>query len=171
MPYYQAGGYAYAAGGMSNYAAGGSIFGFLGKAVKSVAKVGAGLLTGGPLGGIAAAARELAPTPAANAPIPIMQPPFGLQGLQSLGPTPAQQRQGVVKVGVSPLGTVGVAFRKHRHMNAGNAKAARRAIRRIKSVRHLLTSIERELPHRKAVVHGGSRGVITRAEAARALRS
>lgn len=170
MPYYQAGGYAYAAGGRGNYQAGG-IFSFLGKAVKSVAKVGAGLLTGGPLGGIAAAARELAPTPAANTPIPIMQPPFGLEGLQGLTPTPAQKKQGVTAVGVSPLGTVGVAFRKHRHMNAGNAKAARRAIRRIKSVRHLLTSIERELPHRKAITRGGSPGVITRAEAARALRA
>lgn len=42
-----------------------------------------------------------------------------------------------------------VAGVKHRRMNAGNAKAARRAIRRIKAVRHLLHGIERELPHRK----------------------
>jgi len=51
-------------------------------------------------------------------------------------------------VGVSPLGTVGVHVKKSRRMNAGNAKAARRSIRRIKAVRHLLTSIEREMPHR-----------------------
>lgn len=56
-----------------------------------------------------------------------------------------------------------------RRMNAGNAKAARRAIRRIKAVRKLLQSIERELPRRPAA--RGSAGVITRREAARALRS
>lgn len=57
-----------------------------------------------------------------------------------------------------------------RRMNAGNAKAARRAIRRIKAVRHLLQSIEKELPRRPAARSGGSRGVITRSEASRALR-
>lgn len=165
MPYYGAGGYAYAAGGRGNYAAGG-IFSFLGKAVKSVAKVGGALLTGGPIAAAGAAVRELAPTPTANTPIPQL-PIFPMQGV----PTPKQQQQGVTAVGVSPLGTVGVRFGKHRHMNAGNAKAARRAIRRIKAVRHLLVGIERELPRRPAVHHGGSRGVITKAEAARALRS
>lgn len=44
---------------------------------------------------------------------------------------------------------------KKRRMNAGNAKAARRAIRRIKSVRHMLQAIERELP--KRTVHGHAR--------------
>lgn len=57
-----------------------------------------------------------------------------------------------------------------RRMNPGNAKAARRAIRRIKSVRKMLQSIESQLPKRKCT-HGGSRGVITRGEAARALRA
>lgn len=56
-----------------------------------------------------------------------------------------------------------------RRMNAGNAKAARRAIRRIKAVRKLLQGIERELP-RRPCGHRGSPGRITRAEAARALR-
>lgn len=59
--------------------------------------------------------------------------------------------------------------KKGRRMNAGNAKAARRAIRRIKGVRDLLKSIERELPRRPAA--RGSSGVITRREAERALRS
>lgn len=36
-----------------------------------------------------------------------------------------------------------------RRMNAGNAKAARRAVRRIKAVRHLLESIMREMPHKR----------------------
>jgi hypothetical protein len=60
-------------------------------------------------------------------------------------------------------------FLRSRRMNAGNAKAARRAIRRIKAVRKLLQGIERELPRRPAA--RSSRGVITRSEAARALRS
>lgn len=91
-------------------------------------------------------------------------------------PTVAAARGGAAKkkgykTGVSPLGTYGERRLKHRRMNAGNAKAARRSIRRIKAVRHLLQSIERELPHRKAVARGGSPGVITRREAMRALAS
>lgn len=39
---------------------------------------------------------------------------------------------------------------KRRRMNFGNAKAARRAIRRIKGVRRLLKSIEDQLPRRPA---------------------
>lgn len=39
---------------------------------------------------------------------------------------------------------------KRRRMNFGNARAARRAIRRIKGVRRLLKSIEDQLPRRPA---------------------
>lgn len=53
-------------------------------------------------------------------------------------------------------------------MNIGNARAARRSINRIKGVRKMLKSIEAQLPKRSV---RGSRGVITRAEANRALRS
>lgn len=67
-----------------------------------------------------------------------------------------------------PGGSTG--YIKSKRMNAGNAKAARRAIRRIKSVRNLLKSIEAELPRRPAP-RGRSPGYITRSEAARALRS
>lgn len=42
----------------------------------------------------------------------------------------------------------GRPIRKRRRMNYGNAKAARRAIRRIKGTRKLLQSIERQLPKR-----------------------
>lgn len=83
---------------------------------------------------------------------------------------------GSMTVGVSPLGTVGAHFTPgrargthlnrsgyytrqgyvapgtrevpNRSMNAGNARAARKAIARIKSARRLLQSIERQLPHR-----------------------
>lgn len=44
----------------------------------------------------------------------------------------------------------GRPIRKRRRMNFGNAKAARRAIRRIKGTRKLLQSIERQLPRRPA---------------------
>lgn len=161
MPYYGAGDYAYQAGDHGNYAAG-SIGSFFGKALKTVG----GLVGGLPGAALRGAGGLLAPTPAQNTPIPILPMPMGQV------PTPKQRGRDVTKIGVSPLGTVGVAFRKHRHMNAGNAKAARRAIRRIKGVRHLLQSIERELPHQKPrFPHRGSPGVITRAEAARALRA
>lgn len=160
MPYYGAGDY-YQAGGLhrGNYGAGG-LFSFIGKAAKAV-----GGFVGGPIGSVLnVAGGALAPsTPTAATPVPQVPAPMAQL------PTPAQAKAGVTKVGVSPLGTVGVAFKKHRHMNAGNAKAARRAIRRIKGVRHLLVSIERELPRRKAVARGGSPGVITRGEARRAL--
>lgn len=66
-----------------------------------------------------------------------------------------------------PGGSTG--FIRSKRMNVANAKAGRRAIRRIKGLRNLLKSIERELPRRPAARN--TRGVITRSEAARALRS
>lgn len=109
-------------------------------------------------GGVASAvgavrgARAVAPTLTGFTP-PGMAPVPGLRGV-------AQR--------LIPGGESGFR-RKGRRMNAGNAKAARRAIRRIKGVRDLLKSIERELPRRPAA--RGSAGVITRREAERALRS
>lgn len=44
-----------------------------------------------------------------------------------------------------------------RRMNAGNAKAARRAIRRIKAARKLLRSIESELPRQRCACGGRAR--------------
>lgn len=173
MPYYQAGGYAYAAGGGRNYAAGGfSLKGLVkgvGNVLGTVAKTGLALATGGPIAAAQQVIHSIAPTPTALSPIPQL-PMFPALPMGQV-PTPKQRAAGVEAIGVSPLGTVGVKMRKHRHMNAGNAKAARRAVRRIKSVRHLLTSIERELPRRPAVRHHGSPGVITRGEARRALNA
>jgi len=151
MPYYGAGDYYRAGGG--NYAAG-SIFGKVWGGIKKVAKGALGMT---PVGRVV---ETLLPTPAAApAPREQMGPPT---------PTREQASRGVAAVGMSPMGTIGIDFRRTRRMNAGNAKAARRAIRRIKGIRHLLQSIEKELPRRPAL--RGSAGVITRAEAARALR-
>jgi len=160
MAYYRAGGY-YRGGG---YYRAGSIFGTLGK----IAKGATGLLAGAAIPGISGIAGAIsraipAETPAARA---STGPQFST-GTQV--PSRVMVTRGVEQVGVSPLGTVGVRFRSSRHMNPGNAKAARRAIRRITSVRKMLKSIERQLPMRSAP-RSSSRGVITRSEAARALR-
>lgn len=160
MGYYMAGDY-YRAGGARNYAAGGWLSS-LGKVAKSV-----GTFIGGPVGGAIGLAGGVLDRPAA--PAAPVAPTFGVTGARV--PTAAQASRGVEAVGVSPLGTVGVAFKKKRHMNVGNAKAAHRAVRRITGVRHLLQSIEKELPRRPAIRNHGSPGTITRAEAARALRS
>lgn len=130
----------------------------IGGAIRSVAR-----FVPGPIGQIAQA---LTPTQR-QAAAPVLQAMPGGSPLQQ--PTQRQKQRGVTQTGVSPLGTVGVRFGGGRRMNAGNAKAARRAIRRIKSVRKLLQSIERELPRRPAL--RASPGVITRREAARALRA
>lgn len=49
-----------------------------------------------------------------------------------------------------PGGSTGYVKRPGRRMNPGNAKAARRAIRRIKSAMGMLKSIQQLLPHRPA---------------------
>lgn len=87
------------------------------------------------------------------------------------GTQPGTGRQAARERIKSAIGKFTGTGRRGKRMNVGNAKAARRAIRRIKGVRDMLKSIERELPKRTAPRAGGSRGVITRSEAARALRS
>lgn len=150
MPYYGAGGY-YQAGG-TNYAAGG-LGSFLKKVGRGALNVARSIIP--PISPMGMLANAVGPAPRIAGTGPAIVPTPGVTGIM--------QR-------ITPGGESGYTFAKSRRMNAGNAKAARRAIRRIKSVRHLLQSIERELPRRPAP-RGGSRGVITRAEAARALRS
>lgn len=150
MAYYLAGDY-YRAGGGRNYAAGGlfgKIGGFLGKAVKFASN---------PLGTAAGWAVDALtpPTPQAAAAGP-PAPAFSVSGGTRV-PTAAQAARGITQLGVSHEGTVGIKFKKSRRMNPGNARAARRAISRIKGVRHLLQSIERELPRRPAVHHAPQR--------------
>lgn len=164
MGYYSAarGGYALKARvRQSYYRSRGGFFSSIGRALGSVASV-AGRILPGPIGTIASVAgRVLGGSP------PTLAMPGGLP-MTTLagGQRPEPGVRGAVHRMV-PGGESGYLPRKR--MNAGNAKAARRAIRRIKSVRKLLQSIERELPRRPA--KRGSFGVITRAEAARALRS
>lgn len=112
--------------------------------------------------------QDVGPTAAAAVPIPVAPMP-SLSVTRGVGPGERAGR-GQMEVGVSPLGTVGVHYaHRRRRINPANAKAARRAIARIKGARKLLQSIESQLPKRKA--KGGSAGVITAAEARRALRA
>jgi hypothetical protein len=71
-------------------------------------------------------------------------------GALTLGSVPLPGGSLVKRAGRGVKAAVGGEPRKYRRMNAGNAKAARRAIRRIKAVRGLLQSIEKQLPKRAA---------------------
>jgi hypothetical protein len=160
------------------------LFSFVGKALKTVGSIASVIPGVGPIIGTAASVvgGVLSPSKAVassagplSAPAPAaiaqLRPTTAMPTISMAGGGGAVVPKGkVAKVGVSPMGTLGIKYKKSRRMNAGNAKAARRAIRRIKAVRHLLQGIERELPHRRAIQRG-SRGVITRSEAARALRA
>ncbi len=167
MPYYNAGDYY----GRGDYYRGDpGILGALKRVGAAAVNVVKGVVRASPAGQIisAVAPNVLGNTPAR--PTMALAPSIGGGGGLSIPRmAPPVVTSGSSVVGVSPLGTLGIRGIKGRRMNMGNAKAARRAIRRIKGVRHLLQSIERELPRRPA--KQSSHGVITRAEAARALRS
>jgi hypothetical protein len=135
----------------------------IGKFVGGVARVAGGIIPG-PIGALASAAGSVI-TRVSGGGVPASLP-GGVPTASFAGQQPVPGIRGAAQR-LFPGGATG--YRKIRHMNPGNAKAARRAIRRVKSVRKLLQSIERELPRRPAA-RGGSRGVITRSEAARALR-
>jgi hypothetical protein len=142
----------------------GSVVSTVGKVAKTAAGIASAVIPG-PIGTIAGLAAGALPGGAVSTSsqaggLRIQAPSIALGPLSLTGPS----------LSLTSSGGATVVRRRYRHMNAGNAKAARRAIRRIKSVRHLLQSIERELPRRPAAVRR-SPGVITRSEAARALRS
>lgn len=130
------------------------IFGFIGKAIGSVAKVGGALLTGGPTAAIGQAVRELTPG-APKLPAPSLNVSGNLPTIQGMTPGTSFQTAGGVTVGVSPLGTVGAVapgrgrhYNKqgywtrqgyvqkgtklvtNRHTNVGNARALKRSLRR-----------------------------------------
>lgn len=71
----------------------------------------------------------------------------GTRVFPGLGSLPALPLSGGTDVVVHADGTATVK-KKYRRMNYGNAKAARRAIRRIKGVRKMLQDIEKQLPRR-----------------------
>jgi hypothetical protein len=95
---------------------------------------------------------------------------------RKIGPEAAAAALGITAVELAQM-IVDDATATRRRINPLNIKAARRAIRRIKSVRNVTATIERQVaralpPRRFARPSSGSRspGRITRAEALRALR-
>lgn len=180
MAYYQAGDY-YGAG---DYYAAGGLGSFLGKVVKGVAKVGLGVaktaLGATPVGMAATAvSRALTPTGPAAPALPQIQFPSPLQ-------VPQMPFAGTGAVGVPQRGNVNVGGKwfhynkegvlvkgKRPTMNPGNTKALRRADRRIDRFVGIARSALKHTNYKvtsRSAGRGGSRGVITRSEAARALR-
>lgn len=160
MPYYAVGDY-YGRGRGDYYR--GDIFGTLGKLVKGAVGGVAGFLTGGPVGALRGAATGAGIMPA-PAPFPI--------SLGPMVPPPGAKKPGVggAVERLIPGGATG--YYKRRRMDPLNVKALRRANRRtdafVRTVRSSLKHTQYMLA-RKGTGRG-SRGVITRAEAARALR-
>lgn len=183
MPYYTGGDYYGQAAG--DYYRGGDFLG-LGKLAK---KVGGGLLggvggflVGGPAGAVAGARLGLKLGGGGGGPM-IAQPPVSTA--LSVLPPPAQR--GLINIGggFEQTGLLNIGgggkritearlngFGGRRHMNPMNAKALKRASRRIdgfvRTARRALKHTQYTISRRGARL--GSRGVITRAEAARALR-
>ena len=153
------------------------LFGFLGGAIKKVGGFAldvAGTVAPGPIGvGARLARRALGGTRTVAPPPPTIVPrpsPFG---------TTASRRAAMAKQVpvVDELGQVAYELprKRSRRMNYGNVKALRRADRRmsgfVKTARSALKHTNYKVVSKSAGTRGGSRGVITRREAGRALRA
>lgn len=150
----------------------GKVGNFLKKAVKTVAPIAAtGVL--GPVGaaiGTVITARQSVSTARPSLPISVPQvsafgtaglaalPGAGLTTLSRIAPMAGKQIAKYapeIAAGVAGsyiydnMGNIIGRRRKYKRINPLNAKAARRAIRRIKAVRKITNDIERQLPHRK----------------------
>jgi len=160
-------------------AIGGAIGGFA-KGVVGAAKVGlgiAGTVLPGPAGIAARAVTRLTGgTRTVQPPPPTIVPP-------SFAPQPISRQPAAMPLGpirqpmtAAERERLGLPPRKRRRMNHGNVKALRRADRRIdgfvgvarKALKHTNYKVVSKSAGRG---RAGSRGVITRSEAARALRS
>ena len=133
--------------------------------IRGVGKVAGAVVRSTPLGGIVSAGVGMLTSRSSTPSPPIAS---GFPGGLRLGPGTAVARP--VAGRISPMGTVGVCgpgarlkkdggctTRKRPHMNAGNARAARRAITRISAARKLLRSIEVALPKSRLKVAPGKR--------------
>lgn len=150
MSYYGQGDY-YAAGDPG-------VFSFLGK----VAKGALGFVTGGPVGAAAALAPSILRS---RSRAPQLQAP---RGAPIIGRTPSQAY-------AREMATQPGFRKKRRRMNYTNTKALKRANRRVdgfvKEVRKTLKHTNYKLVTKSRSSSRGTRGVITKSEAARALRS
>jgi len=143
----------------------GSIFSVVGRAIK-------GFATGGPLGAVAGALNR--PAVATARPVltlapggaqPVLRTPGVTGAMQRLLPGGATGYQVGGGGGGSCMKKDGTPRRvrqdgkcwKRPSMNVGNARAARRAITRIKGVRKMLQAIEREMPKRPGTASKGKR--------------
>jgi len=149
------------------------IFGAIGSIFKGAVKIGTGIASTlpGPVGAVGKLARRtlfpgtrsVQPMPPTMVPQPnFPQVPIGVP--QPLGTTPGGYR-------LDPK--TGQMVKKSRRMNYGNTKALRRADRRmtgfVKTARSALKHTNYKVVSKSAGSRSGSRGVITRREASRAL--
>jgi len=143
-----------------------SLFGSIGNVVKKVAKGVAGVIDNPVTRAVAASNPALASLGTLSAAVAGNQKALagyaGITGGSSVGPGfvggpamlsfdpfPTTQAGGVVDA-LTPDFLVRPVGRKRRRMNPLNARAARRAIRRIKAVRRITRDIERSLPKQTA---------------------
>lgn len=188
MGYYQSGDYY---GGGDYYAAGG-LFGFLGKVAKGVAGTALGIgkaaFAASPVGAaITGITSAVTPTGFVQQPTSMPQitpPPMAIPKSPLLG-LPVHggaTQQAAGRGGNVLIGGKWFHYNKHGElkkgkrptMNVGNVKALRRSDRRIDRfvgvARSALKHTNYKVVSRSSGRGGGSRGVITRSEAARALR-
>jgi hypothetical protein len=171
----------------------GSIGKFLGGAVKTVAGAATGFITGGPIGAALGAAKTLVPArvnpmqgtalaPAASIQRMPMLPPIGVG---QVGPF-AQQTGGLINVQTYTAGgrpivktidqSTGRVVGRRKRMNVANPRALRRALRRVAGFGKLAARAKKDIARAASAIgvrrssSSSSRGVITRSEAARALR-
>jgi hypothetical protein len=165
------------------------ILGFIGKAVGTIGRIGAELLPG-PVGTVARKVTSALPRfgPAQPSAPPMIVPP-------AVAPMPALPRQ--TGTAMVPMAAAGGACQvrgyhpnkaysyakgmppgsycvKNRKTNYGNVRALRRADRRIDGFVRIARSALKHTNYKvvsRSAGKRGSRGVITRSEAARALRS
>lgn len=154
------------------------LFGAIGSALKGVAKVATGVIGSvvpGPAGVVARMAGKALGTRKVDATITTVQPPT-IVPPPSIGTAATKRGPTPGTTAYTPLGMPYIVKgRRRRRPNYGNVKALNRANKRIDG---FVTAARKALKHtnykvvsRSAGRGGGSRGVITRREAARALRA
>jgi hypothetical protein len=147
----------------------------IGKIFKTAKGALTGFVTGGPLGAVAGGMAGLAAGKSnlnrSRAALPTTET-FSASDLVRAGSGAVSMLPAVVRTGVGAVArrvpaiaagaavgqvvvdmygrVVGNGARKRRRMNPMNARAARRAIRRIKGARKMLQQIERQLPKQRA---------------------
>jgi len=183
MPYNAGGGYY----GQGDYYSQGDLFGFLKGAAKTVGRIGGAIAGATPVGRAVQTAvnvvqglqqRGAKEPPRAQLPMLQGRPQVSGRGVSIGGSSGVRIGSFIEEAGPriveTPAGPVVLNGKKRRRINPMNPKALRRASTRIdrfaRSVRQSLKHTQYRLARRGASPRGGSPGLITRSEAARALR-